>query len=117
MHAVTPLPQGCRLAAEDAPHGDLRPLAGRTALVTGSTRGIGEGIARALAEAGCNLVLNGRSSSPDGEPPAQAIATNRSVEARYSSADLRKRSHVERLVAFSQAQFGANTLACPCLTH
>ena len=117
MHAVTPLPQEWRPTAEDARQADLRPLAGRTGLVTGSARGISAGIARALAEAGCNLVLNGRSSSPDGEPPAQAIATNRSVEARYSSANLRKRSHVERLVAFSQAQFGANTLACPWLTH
>ena len=106
MHAVTPLPQGCRLAAEDAPHADLRPLAGRTALVTGSTRGIGEGIARALAEAGCNLVLNGRSPDQEGEPLADAIAATWNVEARYSAADLRKSGHAERLVAFAQEQFG-----------
>jgi 3-hydroxybutyrate dehydrogenase len=38
---------------------DCRPLAGQLAVVTGSTSGIGLGIARALAEAGANLVLNG----------------------------------------------------------
>ena len=36
-----------------------RPLAGKAAIITGSTSGIGLGIARALAEAGANLMLNG----------------------------------------------------------
>ncbi|WP_315975122.1 3-hydroxybutyrate dehydrogenase [Microvirga yunnanensis] len=83
-----------------------RPLAGRTALVTGSTRGIGMGIARALAEAGCNLVLNGRSPGQQGEPLADALAATWNVEAHYHAADLRKSSHAERLVAFAQEQFG-----------
>jgi 3-hydroxybutyrate dehydrogenase len=47
-------------AAKAAPAG--RPLAGRSAIVTGSTSGIGLGIARALAGQGANIVLNGLGS-------------------------------------------------------
>ena len=106
MHATMPPLEVHSLTAEAATQQVLRPLAGRTAIVTGSTRGIGEGIARALAEAGCNLVLNGRRSGEEGDRLADAFATAWNVEARYHAADLRKSSHAERLVAFAQEQFG-----------
>ncbi|WP_262273395.1 3-hydroxybutyrate dehydrogenase [Microvirga yunnanensis] len=106
MHAVLSRPEDHRLTTEVATQPVLRSLSGRTAIVTGSTRGIGEGIARALAEAGCNLVLNGRRSSEEGEPFADAIAATWNVEVRYHAADLRTSSHVERLAAYAQEQFG-----------
>ncbi len=106
MHAIMPPLEAPRLTAEPVMQQALRPLAGRTAIVTGSTRGIGEGIARALAEAGCNLVLNGRGPGEVGDRLADAIATAWNIEARYHAADLRKSSHAERLVGFAQEQFG-----------
>ena len=48
-------------------------LAGKTALVTGAGRGIGKGIALALAEAGADLVINDRPGSPDLESAAEQI--------------------------------------------
>lgn len=48
----------------------LFDIRGRTALVTGSSRGIGHALARGLAEAGCTVVLNGR----DGDRLADAAA-------------------------------------------
>ena len=46
-------------AVKPMPETGSRPLAGRTAIVTGSSSGIGTGIAQTLAEAGANIVLNG----------------------------------------------------------
>ncbi|MFE0253549.1 SDR family oxidoreductase [Streptomyces sp. NPDC059010] len=54
----------------------LFDIGGRTALVTGSSRGIGHALARGLAEAGCTVVLNGR----DGERLTEAAAGLRAAE-------------------------------------
>ena len=66
---MSPIPlraEAARAAAGPAqPHEALRPLAGRSAIVTGSTSGIGLGIARALALGGADVMLNGL-----GEPAA-----------------------------------------------
>ena len=78
---------------QTAPNPDVlatRALAGRVALVTGSTSGIGLGIARALAARGAEIVLNGF-GDPDEIAAAQAsIAQDFAVQARYSGADLSK---------------------------
>src|SRR3954451_11506624 len=58
-------------APDDAMH--ERPLAGRTALVTGSARNIGRGIALAFARAGANVVLNGREHSAALEETAEDV--------------------------------------------
>lgn len=54
----------------------LFDISGRTALVTGSSRGIGRALARGLAQAGCTVVLNGR----DGERLTEAAAELRAAE-------------------------------------
>ena len=63
-------------------------LAGKTALVTGSTSGIGLGIARALAAAGANVMLNGFGNAAEVERTRAALAEEFSVKALYSGADM-----------------------------
>jgi 3-hydroxybutyrate dehydrogenase len=77
-------------------------LNGKTALVTGSTSGIGLGIAKALARQGANIVLNGFG---DVEGPQQQI---RALGARvaYHGADMSKPSEIEAMMKFAAAQFG-----------
>ena len=64
-------------------------LSGKTAVITGSTSGIGLGIARKLAEAGADIVLNSFTSKPEDHQLANALAREFSVKARYCSADMR----------------------------
>ncbi|KND61720.1 D-beta-hydroxybutyrate dehydrogenase [Candidatus Burkholderia verschuerenii] len=79
-----------------------KPLAGKTALVTGSTSGIGLGIATALADAGANLVLNGF-GDVDGAL-AQIEATG--VRAVHHNADMTKPAEIETMIAFARETFG-----------
>src|SRR5476651_1916075 len=77
-------------------------LKGKTALVTGSTSGIGLGIAKALAQQGANIVLNGFG---DVEGPKAEIAAL-GVQVAYHSADMSKPSDIEDMMKFAAAQFG-----------
>ncbi len=79
-----------------------RFLTGKTALVTGSTSGIGLGMAKALAKAGCNVVLNGFG------PHDQAIAevTALGVETAFHGADMRHASEIEAMMAMAAQRFG-----------
>jgi len=73
-------------------------LAGRVSLVTGSTSGIGLGIARALAAAGSDIVLNGF-GKPDDVVQAQAkIAADFKVRVSYSSADMSKPQDIREMI-------------------
>ncbi len=81
-----------------------QPLDSRVALVTGSTSGIGLGIAAALADAGAKVMMNGRSSP---EAAADAISEVRALgEAAYTSADLSSEGGVAALVKATQAAYG-----------
>ena len=65
-----------------------RPLDGRVSLITGSTSGIGLGIARALAAAGSAIVLNGFGKPEDFAVTQAKMVSEFGVKARYSPADM-----------------------------
>lgn len=73
-------------------------LEGKTAVITGSTSGIGLGIARALAKSGVNLVLNSFTNREVDHALAEKIALEFSVKACYSCADMRNPLDCRRLV-------------------
>ena len=77
-------------------------LKGKTALVTGSTSGIGLGIAHALAQQGANIVLNGFG---DIEGPKAAVAAH-GVQVAYHGADMGKPAEIEEMLRAAAQQFG-----------
>jgi 3-hydroxybutyrate dehydrogenase len=77
-------------------------LKGKTALVTGSTSGIGLGIALALARQGANIVLNGFG---DIEGPQAEVAAL-GVKVAYHGADMSKPAEIEAMMKFAAAEFG-----------
>jgi len=81
-------------------------LKGKTALVTGSTSGIGLGIATALAHQGANIVLNGFGDAQ--EPRAQVLAAGRAAGARvaFHGADMSQAEEIEDLHRYACDQFG-----------
>src|SRR5262249_34898702 len=77
----------------------LRMLKGKIAIVTGSTSGIGLGIATALAAQGCNLMLNGFGDAAEIEKLRKGLADQHGVKASYSGADMSKPADIRALVA------------------
>ncbi|WP_375255793.1 3-hydroxybutyrate dehydrogenase [Yoonia sp.] len=73
-------------------------LAGKTAVITGSNSGIGLGVARELAKAGANVVLNSFTDSEEDHALATEIADATGVEARYISADMSDGDACRRLI-------------------
>ena len=80
---------------------------GKAALVTGSTRGIGQAIARALAVEGCNVMLNGFGDADAIEKDRAALAEEHGVDVRYNGADLGMESDVDALTRATEDAFGS----------
>ncbi len=74
-------------------------LAGKTAVITGSNSGIGLGVARELAKAGANIVLNSFTDTPEDHALAAEIAKVTGVAAKYVQADMSKGDDCRRLIA------------------
>ncbi|MBB5754979.1 3-hydroxybutyrate dehydrogenase [Prosthecomicrobium pneumaticum] len=82
-------------------------LAGKTALVTGSTSGIGLAIATAFAKAGANVVLNGFGEPAAIEATRAELAASTGVTVTHSGADMTKPDEIAAMVAEAEAAFGA----------
>ena len=79
----------------------------RSAIVTGSTSGIGEGVAKALAAAGNNVMLNGFGDADEIETLRAGIAAEHNVKVLYSGADMTRPQEIADMVAEAEQAFGA----------
>jgi len=83
-----------------------KPLAGKSAIVTGSTSGIGLGIARTLANAGANVMLNGFGDAAEIEKLRAAMLAEFGVKVAYSPADMSVAADIQAMVLSAQQAFG-----------
>ena len=79
----------------------------KTALVTGSTSGIGLGIATELAARGANVILNGFGDATEIERLRAKLAADHAVEVRYDGADLAQQDAIEAMMGKAIEEFGA----------
>jgi 3-hydroxybutyrate dehydrogenase len=81
-------------------------LANKTALITGSTSGIGLAIARAMAREGANVVLNGFGDPAAIEAERAGIEAEFGVKASYDGADMTDGAAIAAMIAAAEARFG-----------
>lgn len=81
-------------------------LQGKTALITGSTSGIGLGIVQTLAAQGANIVLNGFGDIIEIDALQAAIAQEYGVQTAYHGADMSKAVEIEAMMQFAAEKFG-----------
>jgi len=84
----------------------MAPLAGKVAVVTGSTGGLGRAIATGLAQAGCHVVLNGIEPAERGAEICRQLEDAHRIEALYHRADLADADEVAGLMAAAARRFG-----------
>jgi len=93
-----------QVKAQDAK--GAKPLAGKVSLVTGSTSGIGLGIARALAGAGSAVVLNGFGIAAEIARTRDELAAEFGVKVGYSAADMTDPAAIAEMIAATLAEHG-----------
>ena len=81
-------------------------LQGKSAIVTGSTSGIGLGIATAFAQQGADVLLNGFGDSDQIEATRSELAQKYKVNVRYSPADMSRAGEIRAMAADARAEFG-----------
>jgi len=82
-------------------------LSGKTAVVTGSTSGIGLAIARAFAKEGCNVVINGFGEAAAIEAERAKIETEFNVKAAYDGADMTIPAEIAAMIQKAEQTFGS----------
>lgn len=82
-------------------------LTGKTALITGSTSGIGLGIAHALAKEGANIVINGLGNAEDIEKTRKSIESGFGVKALYDAGDMTKPDQIRKMCENAVNVFGS----------
>ena len=82
-------------------------LKGKTALVTGSTSGIGLATARALAADGANIMLNGFGEAGAIEKEGAGLEKEFGIKARYSPADMSKPAEIADMIRATEKEFGS----------
>src|SRR6266436_7383551 len=82
-------------------------IKGKAAIVTGSTSGIGLGIATSLAAEGCNLLLNGFGDPKAIEALRAELAEKHRVKVVYSPADMSKPADIRAMIALAESELGA----------
>ena len=85
----------------------VRPLADKVALVTGSTSGIGLGLATGLAKAGAHIVLNGFGDMSKIERARSTFETELGIRALYSAADMRDPDAIMQMMAYTEKTLGS----------
>jgi 3-hydroxybutyrate dehydrogenase len=81
-------------------------LAGKSAIITGSTSGIGLGIAQALAQAGADIMLNGFGDAKEIEKIRSELATEHKIKVVYDGADMSKPDAIAAMVTNAAKTFG-----------
>jgi len=82
-------------------------LNGKTAIVTGSTSGIGLAIAKSLGDAGANVMFNGLGDLSAMEAARKSLEAERKIKTAYNNSDLSKPAEVRRMVQETYQAFGA----------
>ena len=88
-------------------------LKGKSAVITGSTSGIGLGIARALAAEGANIMINGFGDAAAIEAERARLETDFGVKAIYSPADMSKGADVMAMIAKAETTLGSVDILVP----
>ena len=84
----------------------MKSLGGKVAIVTGSTSGIGQGIAAALAAAGADLVINGFGEQARIDEECRALERRHGVRTIHSAADMTKPDEIAAMVAIAARELG-----------